>query len=120
MRSKRREIGWCTETKNQTQSDDVHRVGEKMPNAWGLYDMHGNVAEWCLDWYKGDLGSASVTDPTVAVSERSLERKVLRGGSSGWCEQYKCRSASRNAPITSPSGSAGNVGFRLVCPAVAK
>ena len=39
------------------------RVGSYPPNAWGLYDMHGNVYEWCLDWWKEDLGSSAVTDP---------------------------------------------------------
>jgi formylglycine-generating enzyme required for sulfatase activity len=84
-----------------------HPVGGKQPNAWGLYDMHGNVYEWCQDWY-GDYPSGSVTDPSGATSS-SL--RVLRGG--GWDGTAgDCRSARRGRIL--PSFRSDGLGFRVV------
>jgi formylglycine-generating enzyme required for sulfatase activity len=95
-------MGWyCGNAGNKT-----HPVAQKQPNAWGLYDMHGNVWEWCADWF-GNYPSSAVTDPT---GPSSGSFRVYRGGSWGNGAQY-CRSANRGNG--SPVSRSGNLGFRL-------
>ena len=93
---------------NGGESSQHAVVGSYQPNAWGLYDMHGNVWEWCLDRYDS-LDADSATDPVGAASGR---HRVSRGGS--WSSSAQnCRSASRNN--YDPSYSDDNIlGFRLV------
>lgn len=70
----------------------MHSVGQKEPNAWGLYDMHGNVCQWCQDWYADDYYSKSPTNDPQGSAQGT--NRVLRGG--GWnCSLRVCRSACR-------------------------
>jgi len=87
--------------------DSKKAVGSYKPNAFGLYDMHGYVREWCEDWYS-DYPAGAVTDPKGPATGKS---RVLRGGSFN-CSVLNARSSSRNAGT--PSSRFNYVaGFRL-------
>jgi formylglycine-generating enzyme required for sulfatase activity len=84
-------------------------AGSFAPNRWGLYDMHGNVCEWCWDWY-GDYTDGAQSNPDGAVSGAD---RVARGGS--WLDYGRLlRSANRSG--STPSYRDYNLGFRLVRP----
>ena len=82
-----------------------HPTGQKKPNAWGLFDMHGNVLEWCEDLF-AEYPSAEL----VPAPKHRLDIRVLRGGSSN-LESIKCRSAIRNAE--NPTLRSNFIGFRV-------
>ena len=97
------DMGWFESNSGR----ETHPVAQKKPNAWGLYDMHGNVWEWCSDW-SGPYPAGESTDPTGSASGRFRE---LRGGNSVSSAQ-ECRSANRNA--NSPFVCYGGRGLRLL------
>ena len=97
---------WFGEDRNE---DHAHPVAQKRPNAWGLYDMHGNVWEWCQDTYS-DSYQGAPNDGTARV-DAGASYRVYRGG--GWDDVASyCRSADRS--WHSPRVRGTNLGFRPV------
>jgi formylglycine-generating enzyme required for sulfatase activity len=96
-------VGWyCGNSDRKT-----HPVAFKKPNEWGLYDMHGNVFEWCQDWY-GDYSPEKNVDPLMSLPGPG---RAIRGGS--WFANAKnCRSAARL--YWSPQSKSDFIGLRLV------
>jgi formylglycine-generating enzyme required for sulfatase activity len=91
-------------------SSKTHPVGKKLPNSFGLYDMPGNVSEWCRDWYGIRQSNSVVSDPTGPASG---SYRVMRGGDwsgEAWC----CRSAYGSN--TYPHSISSKRGFRLALP----
>ena len=93
------------------------KVGSYLENAWGLYDMHGNIYEYCVDWMKKDLGFASVIDPK---GPKTGNYRSIRGGNfSTYTDSGSagaCRSSARyTTGYTTPGRISDGVGFRVCC-----
>ena len=86
---------------------EAHSVGQKRATPWGLYDMYGNVWQWCWDWYDRDYYAKSPTDDPEGPPGGSV--RVFRGGGLGQ-PAWVCRSANRRA---GEPGYRSNVGFRV-------
>ncbi|HSB08580.1 MAG TPA: SUMF1/EgtB/PvdO family nonheme iron enzyme [Blastocatellia bacterium] len=99
-------LGWYS----GNSGNRTHSVGTKQPNGFGLHDMHGNVWEWCRDWYSNDYRQSLTDDPRGPATGLY---PVLRGGS--WQHAAaQCRSAARG--WLAPAGHSNNLGFRIVAP----
>ncbi len=83
-------------------------VGCYKPNAWGFYDMHGNVREWCIDWWQNNLTSSPTTNPVGATSG---SYRSIRGG--GWNESAEWVRSANRSNYTSPSNRDSVIGFRV-------
>jgi formylglycine-generating enzyme required for sulfatase activity len=102
-------MAWYDKNSGKT----THPVGQKQPNAWGLYDMNGNVSQWCADWY-GLYPGNSATDPS---GPETGVGHISRGG--GWCDGTElCRSATRF--YSSPELRLNFLGIRVALVIAAK
>jgi formylglycine-generating enzyme required for sulfatase activity len=98
------EYAWYGDNSGNT----VHPVGEKKPNAWGLYDMHGNIWEWCEDWYDGRYYTKAPMDdpPGPAIGSNHVFRGGCWGDAAG-----SCRSSNRYS--YGPESRGSYLGFRV-------
>lgn len=101
------EMAWHVRGDAPENKRRPHRVGSKKPNSWGLYDMHGNVWEWCADWHDAEYPSGMSTDPTGPATGN---KRVTRGGC--WMNtEIHGRSARRMG--VAPDWHRDAIGFRV-------
>ena len=106
---------WRTDRDNYAQrvrdnGNETHPVGQKQPNGFGLYDMHGNAWEWSADYYHPNYTGAP-TDGSAWLSGGDMNYRVMRGGSRASI-RGRCRCTVRK--LSAPNGRGDDVGFRLV------
>ena len=102
------DYAWFGDNACDVDEKYAHRVGQKNPNPFGLYDMHGNLWEWCHDWYDKDYYAGSPLDDPTGPSGGST--RVIRGGN-WWLGAGSCRSAYRYG--YSPEFRSNDLGFRV-------
>jgi formylglycine-generating enzyme required for sulfatase activity len=91
--------------------NETHPVGEKLANGWGLHDMHGNVWEWCQDWYHSKYCRGRAGPDVDPVGPPTGSHRVVRGGS-WYCTPWYLRSATRG--YVTPGYRGNGLGFRLL------
>jgi len=94
------DYAWCAA--NWGTKPQVHAVGGKLPNPFGLYDMHGNMWEWVQDWYRPNYEKAPTDGSACNVEDPNFPYKVLRGGA-WFLDPSFCRSTYRNIQFCRPS-----------------
>ena len=110
------ELGWIYGNSEINGARTAQVVGQKLPNAWGLYDMLGNSREWCLDWYGGVPSSADVVDP---IGPATGSNRILRGGDySRTITDFRPAASYYSWDIE--ERRANQCGYRLMCPVALK